>query len=93
MEGVDSASEIQIADINPKEQSHTHSHAGPSTIEPKETRKVAWFVQAQQRQQALTGLQSLCKQRNEENTETFSADSFCRLFSQDVSHHHNIQFN
>lgn len=80
MEEVDSAFEIQIAEINANEPI-------------KETRKVAWFVQAQQRQQALTGLQSLCKQRNEENTETFSADSFCRLFSQDVCHHHNIQFN
>jgi hypothetical protein len=80
MEGVNSAFEIQIEETN-------------NADEPKETRKVAWFVQAQQRQQALTGLQSLCKQRNEENTETFSADSFCRLFSQDVCHHHNIQFN
>ncbi|EFX75389.1 hypothetical protein DAPPUDRAFT_323294 [Daphnia pulex] len=69
LDKVDSAFGIQIAEINANE--------------PKETRKVAWFVQAQQRQQALTGLQSLCKQRNEENTETFSADSFCRLFSQD----------
>nr|CAH0104033.1 unnamed protein product [Daphnia galeata] len=48
----------------------------------QQMRKVDWLVKTQQRQQALTGLQSLCKQRIEENTGNFSEDSFCRLFSQ-----------
>lgn len=54
----------------------------------QQMRKVDWLVKTQQRQQALTGLQSLCKQRIEENTGNFSEDSFCRLFSQQVSHPH-----
>lgn len=91
MEEVDIALDVQITVNDAYEQSRTNSHVEPSITEPKENRKVAWLVQAQQRQQALTGLQSLCKQQNEENTETFSADSFCQLFSQEVCHHHNIR--
>jgi hypothetical protein len=88
MEEMDFAVEEEIAKKpNNKvyEESHAHSHVESSVIEKEKICKVDWFVQAQQRQQALTGLQSLCKQWNEENTEMFSEESFCRLFSQVVS--------
>lgn len=46
----------------------------------EESRGGNWLSQAQHRQQALTGLQSLCK----EQKKSFSSDNFCQLFSQEV---------
>ena len=46
-----------------------------------------WLSQTQQRQQALTGLQSLCNHYCvKEHITTFSYDKFCQFFSQEVQY-------
>lgn len=55
-------------------------------LDVEDSQKKGWLSQAQQRQQALTGLQSLCNQycvSVKQQKSAFSADSFCKLFSQE----------
>jgi len=56
-------------------------------LKPDDSRKGNWLSQAQQRQQALAGLESLCNSYcvsvNDQKS-ALSSDNFCQLFSQEV---------
>lgn len=53
-------------------------------IECQQASGVNWLTQAQQRQQALTGLQSVLKRSIQEQSPNITAGNFCSLFSQEV---------
>ncbi len=54
-------------------------------LDPKEPiARDSWLTQAHKRQQALTGLQSVCNQKAQQSNLKFSTTNFCQLFSQEV---------
>lgn len=65
------------------QHSQTELRANPR-IEFEQVDGTDWLTQVQQRQQALTGLQSFLKKSISEQPPNISAGIFCRLFSQEV---------
>ncbi|KAI9564083.1 hypothetical protein GHT06_007821 [Daphnia sinensis] len=55
----------------------------PPKIECQQASGVNWLTQAQQRQQALTGLQSVLKRSIQEQSPNITAGNFCCLFAQE----------